>query len=116
MRPVVPPSAASHNVDYNAISVKTDEEIAMMRTAGQISARVLEQLNPHVQPGVSSQAINDLAHRLIVDKYHRKSTARISPVTTRASSPVFPSHTTTSLSVASPARCRCRQATCSAWT
>src|ERR1700694_1905018 len=69
MRPVPPLSAVSHNVDYNAISIKTVEQIAMLRIAGQISAGVLEELTPQVQPGVSSRAINDLAHRLIVDKY-----------------------------------------------
>jgi methionyl aminopeptidase len=69
MRPVPPLSAVSHNVDYNALSIKNVEQIAMLRIAGQISARVLEELTPQVQPGVSSRAINDLAHSLIVDKY-----------------------------------------------
>ena len=59
----------SHTVDYNAIPMKTVEQIALLRIAGQISARVLEELTPHIQPGVSSRAINDLAHSLIVEKY-----------------------------------------------
>jgi methionyl aminopeptidase len=41
----------------------------MLPIAGQISARLLEELTPQVQLGVSSRAINDLAHSLIVDKY-----------------------------------------------
>ncbi len=69
MRPVPPLCAASHNVDYNAISIKTVEQIATLRIAGEISALVLEELTPQVQPGVSSRSINDLAHSLIVDKY-----------------------------------------------
>jgi methionyl aminopeptidase len=58
-----------HNVDYNAISIKSVEETAMMRIAGQIAARVLEELTPHVRPGTSSREIDDVARRLIVEKY-----------------------------------------------
>jgi methionyl aminopeptidase len=57
------------NVDYNSISVKSAAQIAMLRIAGRIAARVLEELTPHVQPGVTSRTINDLAHDLIVHKY-----------------------------------------------
>ncbi|WP_405164809.1 methionyl aminopeptidase [Nocardia sp. NBC_01499] len=59
----------SYGVDYNAISVKTPDEIAMLRIAGGISARVLEELTPHIKPGVTSMQINDIAHDLIVNKY-----------------------------------------------
>jgi methionyl aminopeptidase len=62
-------NAMSHNVDYDAISTKTAGQIAMLRIAGRIAARVLEELTPHVQPGVTSRTIDDLAHDLIVDKY-----------------------------------------------
>ncbi|WP_174993097.1 M24 family metallopeptidase [Burkholderia arboris] len=58
------------NVDYNKISIKTPEEIAMLRVAGRIAAQVLQDLTPHIQPGVTSRQINDIAYDLIVNKYH----------------------------------------------
>ena len=59
----------THNVDYNSISVKSVAQIAMLRIAGRIAARVLEELTPHVKPGVTSQDINNIAYDLIVNKY-----------------------------------------------
>src|ERR1700753_992812 len=59
----------THNVDYNSISVKSAAQIAMLRIAGRIAARVLEELTPHVKPGMTSQDLNDIAYDLIVNKY-----------------------------------------------
>lgn len=58
-----------HNVDYDTISVKTPEQIAMLRVAGGIAARALEGLTPHIKPDATSILINDIAHDLIVNKY-----------------------------------------------
>ncbi|RLU79713.1 type I methionyl aminopeptidase [Streptomyces griseocarneus] len=58
-----------HPVDYASISLKTPEEIAMLRAAGRVAAQVLQDLTPHVRPGVTSRRINDIAHELIVGKY-----------------------------------------------
>ncbi|WP_323123405.1 M24 family metallopeptidase [Burkholderia alba] len=60
----------SNKVDYTRISIKTPEQIAMLRAAGRIAAQVLQDLTPHVQPGVTSRQINDIAHDLIVNRYH----------------------------------------------
>lgn len=57
------------NVDYNKISIKTPYQIAMLREAGRIAARVLQDLTPHVKAGVTSKRINDIAYDLIVNKY-----------------------------------------------
>src|SRR3982751_1227082 len=59
----------SQGVDYNEISIKTPEEIAMLRAAGRIAAKVLEDLTPHIQPGITSRQINNIAYDLIVNKY-----------------------------------------------
>jgi methionyl aminopeptidase len=59
-----------HNVDYTRISIKTPEQIAMLRAAGRIAAQVLQDLTPHIQPGATSRQINDIAYDLIVNKYH----------------------------------------------
>lgn len=50
-----------HGVDYSKISIKTPEEIAMLRAAGRIAAKVLEDLTPHIQPGITSRQINNIA-------------------------------------------------------
>jgi methionyl aminopeptidase len=59
----------TQHVDYDSIPIKDPAEVAMLRIAGRISARVLEELTPHVKPGVTSQQINDIAYDLIVNKY-----------------------------------------------
>ena len=60
----------SQGVDYNQISIKTPEQIAMLREAGRISAQVLQELTPYIKPGVTTQQINDIAYDLITNKYN----------------------------------------------
>ena len=59
----------THNVDYNKIPIKSPDRIAKLREAGRIAARVLQDLAPHVKPGVTSRRINEIAYDLIVNKY-----------------------------------------------
>jgi methionyl aminopeptidase len=47
--------------------IKTPEEINKMRVAGKCAAEVLEMIAPHVRPGVSTNILNDLCHRYIVE-------------------------------------------------
>ena len=50
-----------------AITLKTQPgEIAGMRTAGRLASEVLDMLAPHVQPGISTDALDKLAHDHIV--------------------------------------------------
>lgn len=58
-----------HGVDYDTISIKSPEDVAKLRVAGSIAAKVLEEISPHVLPGVTTNEINAIAHSLIVDKY-----------------------------------------------
>lgn len=51
-----------------AITIKTAEEIEKMRLAGQLAAEVLEMVGPHVNPGVTTNELNDLCHDYIVNK------------------------------------------------
>ena len=46
----------------------TDADIQGMRRAGRLAASVLEMIGEHVKPGVSTDALNDLCHRYIVDE------------------------------------------------
>ncbi len=49
------------------VTFKTPEQIDRMRVAGRLAAEVLEMLVPHVRPGVSTEEIDQLAYRHIVD-------------------------------------------------
>ncbi len=44
------------------------EELPQMRIAGQLAAGVLEMIGPHVEPGVSTEALDALCHEYIVDE------------------------------------------------
>ncbi len=47
------------------ITVRDRRELALMREAGRVVALVLEALSAHVQPGVSTADLNDIADDLI---------------------------------------------------
>ncbi|WP_020558809.1 type I methionyl aminopeptidase [Thiofilum flexile] len=49
------------------ITIKTPEEITKMRIAGRLAADVLEMIEPHVKPGVSTDELNTLCHDYIVN-------------------------------------------------
>ncbi|HBV38999.1 MAG TPA: type I methionyl aminopeptidase [Erwinia sp.] len=50
-----------------AITIKTPEEMAKMRVAGRLAAEVLEMIEEHVQPGVSTGELDRLCHDYIVN-------------------------------------------------
>jgi methionyl aminopeptidase len=49
------------------ISIKNAEEIDGMRRAGRLAAEVLDVLAPHVKPGVTTEELDRIAHRHIVE-------------------------------------------------
>lgn len=49
------------------IPVHSDEGVALARRAGMLAADVLEMIGPHVRPGVSTNALDQLCHQYIVD-------------------------------------------------
>lgn len=51
-----------------AISIKTPEEIDLMRVSGRLAAEVLEMIGPHVQPGVSTGELDRICHDYIVNQ------------------------------------------------
>jgi methionyl aminopeptidase len=51
-----------------AVSIKTPDEIEKMRIAGRLASRVLEMIEPHVQPGVTTGELNDICHRYIIEE------------------------------------------------
>lgn len=52
------------------INIKTPEEIAKMRVAGRLTAQVLEMIEPHVKPGITTDELNDICHNHIVNVQH----------------------------------------------
>ena len=49
------------------VSIKTPEEIEKMRVAGQLAADVLEMIEQHVKPGVSTDELDRICHDYIVN-------------------------------------------------
>jgi methionyl aminopeptidase len=47
------------------ITYKDAEGVAGMRVAGRLAAEVLDYLTPHVVPGVTTNALDQLAHDYI---------------------------------------------------
>ncbi len=51
-----------------SISIKTAAEIEKMRIAGRLAAEVLEMIEPHVQPGVTTEELDRICHDYIVNE------------------------------------------------
>ncbi|HEX7373666.1 MAG TPA: type I methionyl aminopeptidase, partial [Steroidobacteraceae bacterium] len=49
------------------IGLKNGEEQAAMRIAGRLTAEVLDMIGPHVVPGVTTDELDQICHRHIVD-------------------------------------------------
>ena len=45
------------------VSLKTPDEIAALRVAGQLAARLLEMIGPHVQAGITTDQLNDICEQ-----------------------------------------------------
>ena len=50
-----------------SVHIKTAEEIEKMRIAGKMAAEVLELIEPHVQPGVTTAELDRICHEHIVN-------------------------------------------------
>ena len=50
-----------------AVTVKTPEQIEMMRVAGRLAAEVLEMIVPHVKAGVTTEELDTLCYEHIVN-------------------------------------------------
>ena len=48
------------------ITIKSAEDVAGMRIAGRLASEVLDMLTPHVKPGVTTEALDKLAHDHII--------------------------------------------------
>jgi methionyl aminopeptidase len=50
-----------------SVPLKTAEEIEKMRLAGRLASEVLDFITPHVRPNVSTEELDALCHRYMVD-------------------------------------------------
>lgn len=50
------------------VTIKTPEEIEKMRIAGKLASQVLEMIEPHVVPGVTTNELNQICHDYIVNE------------------------------------------------
>ena len=50
------------------VSIKSTQEIQKMRTAGRLGAEVLEMIEMHIHPGVSTNTINQICHDYIINE------------------------------------------------
>jgi len=53
-----------------SIAIKTPDEIEKMRATCRLAAEVLEMIEPHIQPGITTNEINDICHDYIVNTQH----------------------------------------------
>ena len=50
------------------VTIKTVEEIEKMRIAGRLAAQVLEMIEPHVLPGITTDELDRICHDYIVNQ------------------------------------------------
>ncbi len=50
------------------ITIKTPEQIEKMRSAGAYAAQVLEMIEPHVKPGVTTGELDKICHEFMVNE------------------------------------------------
>ncbi|MEK9698825.1 MAG: type I methionyl aminopeptidase, partial [Candidatus Poseidoniales archaeon] len=49
------------------VTIKTPEEIKKMRAAGKLASEVLDFIQPHVKPGITTEELDDLCHEFMVN-------------------------------------------------
>jgi len=48
------------------VTIKEDDEIELMRISGKLAAEVLLMIAPYIQPGVTTNDLNDRCHDFII--------------------------------------------------
>lgn len=51
-----------------SVIIKSPEEIEKMRVAGRLAAQVLEMIEPHIKPGVTTAELDRICHDFIVNE------------------------------------------------
>jgi len=63
-------STHSQNTEarFDGVVIKSGDDITGMREAGRLAAEVLQIIAPHVQPGVTTDELNEICHRHITER------------------------------------------------
>lgn len=51
-----------------SVEIKSPQDIEKMRVAGKLAAEVLEMIGPYVKPGITTNELDRICHRYIVDE------------------------------------------------
>ncbi len=51
-----------------SVNIKTPEEISKMRVAGKLASEVLDFITPHVEPGITTEALDQLCHDYMLEQ------------------------------------------------
>ena len=60
-------SAAGYDSEPRQIKIHGPDEFAAMRAAGRLAAEALDFITPHVEPGVTTDALDRLCHDFIIE-------------------------------------------------
>ncbi len=52
------------------VTIKTNQELEKMRVAGHLAAEVLDMIEQFVQPGITTDELNDICHQFITEHQH----------------------------------------------
>ena len=63
-----PPGPGAGDNARMPVTIKTPEQIEKMRVAGRMVAEVLQMIGAHVKPGVTTDQLDAICHRYIVDQ------------------------------------------------
>ena len=63
-----PVSSTTDQLFYMCVTIKSAAEIDKMRVAGRLAADVLQMIESHVEPGVTTQQLNDICHDFMVNQ------------------------------------------------
>ncbi len=61
------PDGKQNRLQTMSILIKTADEIEKMRVAGRLAAEVLEIIEPHVKPGITTNELDRICHEHIVN-------------------------------------------------
>ena len=50
------------------VKLRSEDEVARMRVAGRLAASVLEMIGTHVEAGITTEELDRICHRFIVDE------------------------------------------------
>ena len=63
-----PRALRAYALSHMAVSIKTPDEVDLMRVAGQLAASVLHMIRPDVKPGATTGELDRICHNYITNE------------------------------------------------